>query len=246
MRPDTSPCETMPRIMERHKPERGIFVKLPSAQVIDLLAATGLDFVVVDLEHSQLSETDAIRLLEHADVLGFQALVRVPEVDRGAINRLLEAGAKGIQLSTVRNSGQLRRLRDAMFYAPGGTRSISLAHRRAGFGQHALGTYLANQSEHRPRIVAQIETGDTDEPLAHILNERPDVLFVGTTDLAVDLGLDDERVRARIEQLISAAEAANVPLGGFCLNDPRVVYDVVSSDLALLGRAARALVQPDE
>lgn len=232
---------TMPRIVERRRRERGIFVKLPSSQVIDLLAASGLDFLVVDLEHSQLSEADAIHLLERADVLGFEALVRIPEVDRGAINRLLEAGAKGIHLSTVRNSGQLRELRDAMFYAPGGRRSISLSHRQAGFGQQALSEYLAGQIEHPPRIVAQIETAETDEPLPEILKERPDVVFVGTTDLTVDLGLDDQRVQARVNEIASAAQAANVALGGFDLNDPRVVYDVVSSDLTLLARAARTV-----
>ena len=86
----------------------GTFVKLPALEAIEICAQT-LDFAVVDLEHSQLTEDDALRLVRHAWALGFPALVRLPEVDRGLVNRLLEAGAAGIQLSSVRRSPRGRR-----------------------------------------------------------------------------------------------------------------------------------------
>src|SRR5690348_9590887 len=115
----------------------GTFVKLPALESIDLCAAA-LDFCVVDHEHSQLAETDVLRLVRHASALGFPAVVRIPEVDRGLVNRLLEAGAAGLQLSSVRRAAEVRALRDAALYAPGGRRSISLAHPRAGYGATPL------------------------------------------------------------------------------------------------------------
>lgn len=231
----------MPYIVEQRKRERGVFVKLPSNQVVDVLADAGLDFAVVDLEHSQLSEAEGIRLVEHSLALGFPALVRVPDMDRGAVNRLLEAGAVGIQLSTVRSVRQVRELRDAMLYPPAGRRSISLAHRGASYGKGGVREYLAAERERPPRMVIQLETGTTDDPLEEILGERPDIAFIGTTDLTVDLGLDEERVRARVEEIAAAAEAAGVSLGAFGLDDSRVVYDVVSSDVSMLAQAARGL-----
>src|SRR5919201_745172 len=69
----------------------GTFVKLPALESIEVVAAE-LDFAVVDLEHSQLDEGDALRLFRHARALAFPAVVRVPELDRGLVNRLLEAG----------------------------------------------------------------------------------------------------------------------------------------------------------
>ena len=216
---------------------RGLFVKLPSTEVLDLTAAAGFDFVVVDLEHSQLSEADARALARHAKAVGLPALVRIPEVDRGLVNRLLEAGAAGIQLSTVRSAAQVRELRSATRYAPDGTRSISLAHPQAGYGAAKLDEYLRGQAQAPPLVVAQIETAQTDDPLPEIAAAGPDVVFIGSTDLAVDLGLDPARVRARVEEIAGAAEAAGIPLGAFGLDDPRVVYDLVSSDLSLLRRA---------
>ena len=216
---------------------RGLFLKLPSTEVIDLVRAAGFGFAVVDLEHSQLSEADARALVRHARATGLPALVRIPEVDRGLVNRLLEAGAAGLQLSTVRRAADLRALRAATRYAPAGTRSISLAHPAADYGGVPIGDYLAAQAAEPPLVVAQIETAETDDPLDEILAERPDVVFLGMTDLSVDLGLDPARVRARVEEVAAAAERAGLPLGAFGLDDPRVAYRLVSSDLALLRTA---------
>jgi 4-hydroxy-2-oxoheptanedioate aldolase len=226
-------------MLELRNRARGIFVKLPSTEVMDLVAGAQFQFAVVDLEHSQLSEADALMLVRHGRALGLPTLVRLPEVDRGVVNRLLEAGAAGIQLSTVRSAAQVRELRELTRYAPDGSRSISLAHSQAGYGAVALADYLKTQVDEPPMVVVQIETAETDDPLVDILAAGPDVVFIGTTDLAVDLGLDGDRQSARIEEIAAAAASAGIPLGAFGLDDERVVYDLSASDLSLL-RAALA------
>jgi 4-hydroxy-2-oxoheptanedioate aldolase len=216
---------------------RGLFVKLAALESIDLVAASGLDFAVIDLEHSQLDEAEALRLVRHAHALGLRTLVRIPTVDRGLVNRLLEAGAAGIQLSTVRTVAQVRALRDATRHAPHGTRSISLAHPLAGYGAAPLADYLADRRADPPLLVVQIETATTDDPLGEILAAGVDVAFIGTMDLSVDLDLDTERSRERIAEIADAAERAGLTLGAFGLDDARVAYDVVGSDVALLRSA---------
>jgi 4-hydroxy-2-oxoheptanedioate aldolase len=211
----------------------GTFVKLPALESIDLCAAA-LDFCVVDHEHSQLAEGDVLRLVRHAAALGFPAVVRIPEVDRGLVNRLLEAGAAGIQLSSVRRVAEVRALRDAALYAPEGRRSISLAHPAARYGATPLRDYLRGVA--RPLLVAQLETRDTDDPLADICAAGADVVFLGLTDLLVDCGLDDAAASTRADAIADAAARAGVILGGFG-KDERFVYSVVSSDVALLREA---------
>jgi 4-hydroxy-2-oxoheptanedioate aldolase len=221
--------------LQRGQRVRGTFVKLPAVEVIEV-AASVLDFVVVDLEHSQLSDADGLRLVHHAWALGFPALVRLHELDRGLVNRALEAGAAGIQLSSVRQAGEVRALRDACLYPPAGSRSVSLAHSVAGFGATGLADYLGSVAP--PLLVIQIETAETDDPLDEILGAGADVAFAGMTDLSVEYGLDTARVQARLDEIAEAARAAAVTLGGFGTDD-RFVYSVDSSDLALL-RAAYA------
>jgi 2-keto-3-deoxy-L-rhamnonate aldolase RhmA len=211
----------------------GTFVKLPALESIDICSAA-LDFCVVDHEHSQLSEADVLRLVRHAAAIAFPAVVRIPEVDRGLVNRVLEAGAAGIQLSSVRRVGEVHALRDATRYAPGGTRSISLAHPAARYGATPLREYVARVEQ--PLLVIQLETHDTDDPLAEICGAGADVVFLGLTDLLVDCRLDDEAAHARADAIAAAATAAGVVLGGFGA-DERFRYSVVSSDVALLREA---------
>jgi len=211
----------------------GTFVKLRSPEVVGICAAA-LDFCVVDLEHSQLGEADALELVAHAAALGFPAVVRIPEVDRGAVNRLLEAGAAGLQLSSTRRAAEVRALHAAANYAPAGNRSISLAHSAAGYGAVPLGRYLADLEP--PLLVVQLETRETDDPLEDICAAGADVVFLGLTDLLVDCGLDEGVARTRADEIAAAAAHAGVTLGGFG-TDERFHYAVVSSDIALLREA---------
>lgn len=211
----------------------GTFVKLPALESIDLCAAA-LDFCVVDYEHSQLSEADVLRLVRHADALGFPAVVRVPQLDAGLVNRLLEAGAAGIQLSSVRRADDVRALRAATRYAPGGRRSISLAHPQADYGGTPLRDYLG--STEPPLVVIQLETRETDDPPAAIASAGADVIFLGLTDLLVDCGLDDAAAADRADEIAAATADAGVSLGGFG-REERFRYAVVSSDVALLREA---------
>ena len=168
----------------------GTFVKLAGSDAAEVVAGAGFDFAIVDREHSQLSDGEARAAVRAIRALGMPALVRVPAVDRGEINRLLEAGAAGIQLSTTRSEAQVNALRMAVRYPPDGERSISLAHAQAGYGALGLADYLAaSDGAHAPLAVVQLETATTDDPLAAIV-AAADVAFIGTTDLLVDVGLD--------------------------------------------------------
>jgi 4-hydroxy-2-oxoheptanedioate aldolase len=215
----------------------GTFVKLPALEAVDLCSAS-LDFCVVDYEHSQLAEGDVLRLVRHAAAVGFAAVVRIPEVDRGLVNRLLEAGAAGIQLSSVRRVAEVRALRDAALYAPSGRRSISLAHPRAAYGATPLRAYVGGAVP--PLLVMQLETRETDDPLDEICAAGADVAFLGSTDLLVDCGLDDDAARTRADEIAAAADSAGIALGGFG-SEERFRYSVVSSDVALLREAIAAV-----
>jgi 4-hydroxy-2-oxoheptanedioate aldolase len=220
----------------------GVFVKLPSTQAIEIARSAGFDFCLVDLEHSQLGEADAMRLLSHAAALGFPAIARVAAIDAGQVNRLLEAGAAGIQLSTVRTAAQVRELRAATRYAPAGDRSISLAHARADYGGTSMRDYLAGEKSSPPLVVAQIETAETDDPLEEIVAAGPDVVFIGTADLNADLGLDQDAFDARVAQICDTVDEAGVVLGAIGVDDPRVSYRVLGADLALLRGAMSSVV----
>ncbi|MFJ9381350.1 aldolase/citrate lyase family protein [Streptomyces sp. NPDC101455] len=229
------------------EPAVGTFVKLASPDVVELAAAVGFAFVVVDLEHSTLTERNAVDLVRHAHVCGLPALVRVPEVDAAAVNRLLEAGAAGIQVSMLTRVAQTEALVAAARFAPVGRRSVSLANRVARFGATPLARLLCAEQDDPPVLVGQIETARTD-PLPELLAPL-DVCFVGSTDLAVDLGLppDPAVLRAAVDRVRAAARSAAVAFGGWAPTRDAAAhlglgdagYLVVGSDLQMLATALR-------
>lgn len=230
------------------RPAVGTFVKLASPDVVELAEAAGFAFVVVDLEHSSLTEQDAVDLVRHAHACGLPALVRVPEVDAAIVNRLLEAGAAGIQLSMLTRVAQAEALVAAARFAPAGRRSVSLANRAARFGAIPLAGFLRAEQDDPPVLVGQIETARTD-PLPDLIAPL-DVFFVGSTDLAVDLGLpaDPAVLRAAVDRVREAARSAAVAFGGWVPTRDAAAhlglgdadYLVVGSDLQLLAAALRA------
>lgn len=221
----------------------GTFVKLAATEVIDILAGAGFDFVIVDLEHSQLAEGEAMKLVRHARALDVPAMVRIPACDGGLVNRLLEAGAEGIQLSSVRRVAEVEVLVATTRYPPAGRRSLSLAHPMAGYGAMPLSEAVSGP---HPFLVGQIESAETDDPLEDILAAGLDVAFVGTTDLLVDLGMDTDRQRGRVADIERAIAVSGVGYGTF-VSDPGAIpgaarYLALSSDLAMLGVAARGMI----
>jgi 4-hydroxy-2-oxoheptanedioate aldolase len=212
----------------------GTFVKLPALETIDLLASRA-DFAIVDLEHSQLSTGQALTLVRHAFALDLPTLARVPSCDAGLVNRMLEAGATGIQLSSVRSTRDVEELVLATRYPPRGRRSVSLAQPAAGFGSVSLGRLVRGDP---PLLVGQIETAETEDPLDEMLGAGLDVAFVGTTDLLVDVGMDRDRMASAVEEIGKAALAANIPLGAFAATPDDIPewagYVALSSDVSML------------
>jgi len=244
------PYELRTRLRERLAAGAvGTFGKLPVPEVLELFETAGLDFAVIDLEHSALTPADAVALAGHACLLGLPALVRLPEVDAGLVNRLLEAGAAGIQLSMLRSAAQTRALRRAALYAPEGARSISLVHRAAGFGSWPLEDVVAAARAAPPVLVGQIES-DVERPLTAVVRGL-DVAFVETTDLAVTLGLKpgSALLAARLREIEQAARTAGAAFGGWTpdLEEAKALglgdagYLITGSDLQVLATGLKGL-----
>lgn len=211
----------------------GTFVKLPGTTSI-ALARQHFDFAIVDREHSTLGEHEALAMIGHGAALGLPTLLRVPTLDAGEVNRALEAGAAGIQLSQVRSPEEVQALRAACEYAPHGERSVSLGHPVAGFGATPLPQYIQS-SVKGALVVAQLESRMDPGRYAEVMSAGPDVAFIGVTDLTVDCGFEAAAVEEAIDQIAQAAAASAITLGAFGLAQrEQVRYLVASSDVAML------------
>jgi 2-keto-3-deoxy-L-rhamnonate aldolase RhmA len=227
----------------------GTFVKLGRREVIEILALAGLDFAICDLEHSQITEPEAGHMLAAGRSCGLPIIVRVAHFDPGQINRLLEAGAAGIQIPQVQRREQVAALRAACKYPPEGSRSVSLAQPAAGYGSEPLVEYL-ERSNREVLLVGQLETRELEQPLTTLI-EGLDVAFIGSLDLTVDMGvpgkLEDPTIQNRLREIEHAAASAKVHLGIYADSPARAAqaaaagYRMIalSSDLGALAAAAK-------
>ena len=84
----------------------GTFSAIGSPLAVESLRYTGLDYVIVDTEHSPAGIESAAAQIAAAQGAGLTALARANEISRTAVLRLLDVGAQGVVVPCVeRKSG---------------------------------------------------------------------------------------------------------------------------------------------
>ena len=87
--------------MEKQVPLLGTFVRTPSIEVIEILAESGLDFIILDSEHFPFDRSRIDACLSIGKALNFPVLVRVPNSSHSEILKVLDSGATGIVVPHV-------------------------------------------------------------------------------------------------------------------------------------------------
>ena len=113
------------RILEkfrRGEKSLGIFTHMLSATAIEAMAYTGLDYAIIDIEHSPIAAEHAAELVGVAERSGLSALVRVDAIERSPILKMLDVGASGLIVPQVESVEQVRTLVSYAKFAPLGSR----------------------------------------------------------------------------------------------------------------------------
>jgi len=166
----------------------GIILFSGNPMILELAAAAGTDFVIVDMEHSPLDLDQCGHLMRAADAAGMVPIVRVPEVDPALIKKVLNLGAAGIAVphATVDNCAAALR---AVRYAPEGERGACPIVRSAGYAPGDWTSY-ARDANRKVSVIPLLEDKATlDDFDALCAMSGLDVFFIGPTDLSIALGV---------------------------------------------------------
>jgi 2-keto-3-deoxy-L-rhamnonate aldolase RhmA len=234
-------------------PALGTWIKIPSMEVMELVALAGFDFVVIDLEHSPISLESAHMLIGTALHTGVAPIVRVPNLDAGLAQRVLDAGAEGIMVPHVDTIDEARAAVSAVRFPPLGSRGVGSTSRAGLWGATSRGEYLRFGQEEAV-LIAQIESAVGVRAARAIAGlQGVDALLVGTADLSVSEGKpeSDPEMIALVAEVVAAARVAGKPVGnagGATTAAVRATvaagfgFTMLSNDASLLGAAARAAV----
>ena len=187
----------------------GIILFSGNPLILEISAAAGCDYVIVDMEHSPLDLAQCGHLIRAADAAGIASVVRVPDVDSALIKKVLNLGAAGIAIphATVANC---RAALAAARYAPDGERGACAIVRSAGYspGDWNAHARAANRQVTVIPLLEDCAAIDDFEPLCAI--DGLEVFFVGPTDLSIALGVpgatfDEPAMAAALEKVVQTA-----------------------------------------
>ena len=193
----------------------GAWVTLHDPAVTEVLAGSGLDWVLVDTEHAPFSPESLANLVMAFEGTSAVSLIRVGWNDQVLIKTCLDLGFGGILVPQIGSVEEARRAVAACRYPPQGTRGFG--PRRAGHYGRTMDAYVRRANE---TILAgvQIESIRAVNDIENILAvEGVDFAFLGPMDLSASMGLlqtpDHPDVLQAMEQVIAAAVARNIPVG---------------------------------
>jgi 4-hydroxy-2-oxoheptanedioate aldolase len=237
---------------QARRPLAGIWVCSGSPLVAEIVAGSGIDWVLIDMEHSPNGLESVLAQLQAVAAYPVTPLVRVPIGDVVTIKQVLDLGAQNLLVPMISSVEEARAVVEAVRYPPRGRRGVGSALARSARWNRVDG-YLADADEHVSLFV-QVETAEGVEAAADIAAvEGVDGVFVGPSDLAASMGLIGQQshpdVVAAVHRAFAAVRAAGKPVGVNAFDhavarsyiDAGASFVLVGADVALLARGSEAL-----
>lgn len=234
------------------RPLAGMWVCSGSPLVAEICAGGGLDWLLIDMEHSPNGLESVLAQLQAVAGYPVTPVVRVPSDDAVVIKQVLDLGAQNLLVPMVSSAEQARAVVEAAHYPPVGRRGVGSALARSA-RWNRVDDYLTQAAEH-VSVFVQVETATAVDAAAEIAAvDGIDGVFVGPSDLAASMGLLGQQthpdVTAAVLRAFEAVRAVGKPIGVNAF-DPTAAdayfargasFVRVGADVALLARGSEAL-----
>src|SRR4029453_14609206 len=213
------------------KPKMGLFINSHSPTVVEQLAFSGYDWLLVDSQHGPMGYETLSGMLAGIQNGGAISLVRVGgHTDRPGIQQALDMGANGILCPYVNTADEARQYVSCVRYPTAGTRSVYFPQR--SMNKRSLLGYGLEWNDNAI-CAMQVETADCIKNIDEIAQVPGlDILFLGQNDLCMSMGLYEKykfpdmytspELNDATQKLINACKKNNLILGIFLFGDARV------------------------
>ncbi len=239
------------RLADADRPLAGLWACSGSPLVAEILAGSGIDWLLIDMEHSPNGLESTLAQLQAVAAYAATPVVRVPIGDVVTIKQVLDLGAQNLLVPMISTADEAREVIGAVRYPPRGRRGVGSALARSARWNRVEG-YLQDADRHTS-VFVQIETAEGVDNAAEIAAvDGVDGVFVGPSDLAASMGLLGQQthpdVTTAVQRAFDAVRAAGKPVGVNAF-DPEVArsyvdagasFVLVGADVAMLARGSEA------
>ncbi len=189
----------------------GIWSIIPSAMVSEITASTGLDFMILDMEHGGFDIGTLAESIRSISDYNCSPLVRVPFIEQTLIQRVLDLGAHGIIAPQIKTAEDAMKLVRCSQFAPDGIRGFNPYTRSGNYIADDSSLYLDKEFPLLSIIIENIEAmNDLDEILEV---DGIDVFYLGIYDMTCAFGVRGVVTHPLVEKFIVDATKQIVDAG---------------------------------
>jgi len=184
----------------------GVWNSLGHSSIAEIFAASQVDFIALDLEHSTISLEQSLHIMAAAQAGGAACFPRIASHNGEMIKRLLDSGADGIIVPMVNTPEEVRQIIDWCKYPPAGRRSYGIARgQNYGFD---FPKYAADWNA-RTSIIILIESIEAVNRIDELLQfEDINGVIIGPYDMSGSMGMPgqihDPRVTEACGKVVDA------------------------------------------
>ena len=171
------------------EPVYGVSVMIPSPQVVEMVAAAGFDWVLIDCEHGTITLESVELMAMAAEASGITAIARPVSRSAEHILQVMDRGVMGVQIPHVATAEAAREAVAAVKFHPLGKRSLAAGTRAAVYDAHGSLADFVKAANDATLIAVQIEDKEAVDNIDEILKVPDiDVFFIGPSDLSQSMG----------------------------------------------------------
>lgn len=197
----------------------GCWLEMFNSVAAEVVALSGYDTALIDLEHGPGSFTQAIRMMQAITLPGCDpgctGLLRTSSSNPTDIKRALDIGPEGIMVPDIRSAEEAKRVVAACRYGPAGSRGAAPGIIRGSAYGTRLSDYMTFMEEDFLLII-QIESLEAVNEIDKIgAVDGVDMLFIGPNDLSGSLGALGEYTTRSFKDAFTRIEQAAKNAGKF-------------------------------
>jgi 4-hydroxy-2-oxoheptanedioate aldolase len=195
----------------------GAIATIPSVQIVQIMARSGLDWILIDMEHGAIDAGAAHAMIAATSGTSLVPLARVATATGWQAKLPLDLGAFGICFPMTTTRAAAESAVRAVRYPPLGERFWGPFYAPLRWGL-SMREYL-DRADDEVLAIGTIERIDAIDSISEVVSTPGlDLVFIGAGDLATSMGfkgqIDHPEVVAAIKTLEDAIRKSPVILGG--------------------------------
>ena len=216
-----APLNRLRRCWREKRPTFGAIATIPSVQTVQIMARSGLDWIIVDLEHGPIDLGSAHAMIIATSGTPCVPLARIAANEPWLAKAPMDIGALGINFPMVCGPEDAERAVRSVRYPPRGERLWGPFHAPFRWGV-SMPDYMAAADEDMICMIT-IEHVEAVERIDEIMAVPGiDIAVIGPGDLATSINkrgrADDPEVKALMARAEAAILKSGVPIGGVARN----------------------------